>query len=103
MQTSKTIDLFVKQGDSVTIPIALSFDLSDLELDIQIKKYYNTSYLYPASVSVVGEPEEGEIMITIPASTSSTMDSERYVYQIIANLETTPNVLLTGQILVDRF
>ena len=104
-----SLDLFVDQGSTFEQTINLKndigepLDLTGNSLTIQVKKYYNTTRLFPAIVSIIGDPLLGRIKIAIPSTTTSSMDSERYVYKVVSNASTTPVTVLDGQILIDRF
>lgn len=108
-----SLNLFVDQGTAFTQIVDLKddiggpLDLTGYTLQIQIKKYYNTSRTYPALVSFVGDPILGRIKIEIPKETNEDFDASRYVYRVlivdIANPTTGLVTVLDGHILVDRF
>lgn len=101
-------DLYVFQGSdfSAILPFLDAegdpFDLSGYDMSIVIKKYYNTSTIYPATCEIESL-EEGSVKITIPAETTSIMDSARYVYSLSFIQNGIKMTAAYGHILVSRF
>lgn len=62
-----------------------SIDLRYFEFSGQIRRTYESSTAYSFEIGTIDDGEDGQILVTLADTTTSSMPSGRYVYDILAN------------------
>ena len=100
-----TLDLYIDQRDDFYKVVSLSIneeplDLSWFTFSANLREYYNTSKDYNLSVSVLGNPFNGQILLTMGTLDTSLLVKPRYVYSVRGVSDTETVRVLSGQVLV---
>ena len=104
------INFVVDQGTKfegiaeITTEDGLPFDLTDYVPYSEFKRSYYTSTGYPITVTVLGNPQEGKIKLTIAPSVTENVRPGRYVYDVEVHNPNDPDDIkrvLQGIITID--
>lgn len=103
------LELFLEQGESFSVDITLDaingspYDLSDFAVKSQIRKSHwsiDTTAVFDSSISANGS--NGIITLSLPATTTQSIESGRYVYDVfLTNSSNNRSKVLEGILFVD--
>ena len=104
---SRSTQLTVGQGESFKMAITIldeagsPVDLTNVSFTGSIKETYSsTNTRANFTFQIISPPESGSVNITIPASTTSTLTAQDYVYDVIRTDGTDVRRLLEGKFIV---
>jgi hypothetical protein len=104
---SRATQLTVGQGESFTLAITIldeannPVDLTNVSFTGSIKETYSSEDVSANfSFQVVAPATSGSVTITLPATTTSTLTAQDYVYDVVRTDGTDVRRLLEGKLIV---
>jgi hypothetical protein len=99
-------NLYIDQGVTFSTEITISddngipVDLTNATLASQVRKSYTSTVAFPFTITVLGDPTMGQVVLSMTATQTAAMAAGRYVYDAQYNINGVVTRFLKGLVTI---